>query len=525
MSGVKTEIKFKDEQLLNKLIKEFIDLNYNSNYNINNRKNLYKKYELKNQQDFISLLSIVNNELASIDYRNLKISGVKTENLLKVEDIINFIKSFSNEDNSINSQNLPKGFTKTGVLSGVVHLFTVGDFPIINSKAINTFNFFCEESLSNQWSDYLNEKERIALFGEKILESYISQESIKPCIAFDRFAHWFTSNYGGYNFESKNMIFYGPPGTGKTFSIMKRLKLLLPSNQNDNNLLDSEFVKFVVFHPSYTYEDFIEGIKPAGIKNGNIELKLTNGIFKEFCKKAYNDKNNSYYFIVDEINRANLSNVLGEVLYCLEYRNEFISTQYANLNTNEDSINGKEKAEAKFCVPDNIYFIGTMNDVDKSIDAFDLALRRRFSWHKMEYNPDVIKEIKMLNKKIGEDSFENIESYIECCNSLNNYIVDVNGLNLPDSYKFGHAIFMNINKFAKTKKIGKNNIEDLFENHIYGTLKEYLRSFEDESSIENKVKDALDNFVQNLSREYANSTPKDTKKQQESSKNDTKATQ
>ncbi|XAK45235.1 AAA family ATPase [Campylobacter coli] len=186
----------------------------------------------------------------------------------------------------------------------------------------------------------------------------------------------------------KNIIFHGIPGTGKTYTIVNNIKNII---KNENQMLITQF------HPSFSYEDFIEGIKPAGIENGQLKLELKNGIFREFCDKAKEEEEKflgelekgnfnealsdyGYFFIADEINRAELSRVFGELLYALEYRGEKgkIKTQYASMRGDED-----------FYVPENVFFLGTMNDLDKSIDSFDLALRRRFIWQEMTCDYDV----------------------------------------------------------------------------------------------------------------------------------------
>ena len=193
---------------------------------------------------------------------------------------------------------------------------------------------------------------------------------------------------------SKNMIFYGAPGTGKTKFVKDCLDIL------DTNRARTEWIQF---HSGFEYEDFIDGIKPIGIQNGNLNLALTNGIFKEFCLKAAQNEKENFFFIVDEINRADIAAVFGETLSLLEenYREKSIKTKNFPLNNQE------------FFIPANIYFIGMMNDVDKSIDCFDLALRRRFTWVLMRCDYEVLSD---LDKKYS--------GYKEKCKKLNNYITN-----------------------------------------------------------------------------------------------------
>lgn len=303
--------------------------------------------------------------------------------------------------------------------------------------------------------------------------------------------------------SSPNVILYGAPGTGKTFSVKNSLSFLCKG--------DTSRYEFIQFHPSFTYEDFIEGIKPKGVtKDGNIKFELVNGVFKKFCIKAKNDPARNYYFVVDEINRANLSTVFGETLSLLEkdYRHDpdptkishenLIKTQYSTLI---ESLDNREElaykvieGEVYFGVPKNVFFIGMMNDVDKSIDTFDLALRRRFKWIRKDCDYEVVKETLFKNK----DEFENIEDYGQCAKKLNKYISDE--LGLGRSYEFGHSFFMKIADIAKRKVITDANLKQLFEEYLRPTLKEYLRAFYPENEIEGvngkggKLAEALNAF-------------------------------
>jgi 5-methylcytosine-specific restriction endonuclease McrBC GTP-binding regulatory subunit McrB len=213
---------------------------------------------------------------------------------------------------------------------------------------------------------------------------------------------------------------------------------------------------------------------------------------------------------VDEINRANLSSVFGETLSLLEkdYRHDtannknLIRTQYSTLI--EDLIKeDKEKfrhlayeidnGDVKFGVPKNVFFIGMMNDVDKSIDAFDLALRRRFKWIRKDCDYEVIEEETRFKAK---EEFNNINQYLKACEKLNNYIS--NDLGLGKSYEFGHSFFMKISDIAKRKDISPNNVEVLFNLYLRPTLKEYLRAVFAESELESKLDEALSKFKETM---------------------------
>lgn len=299
--------------------------------------------------------------------------------------------------------------------------------------------------------------------------------------------------------DQPNVIFYGPPGTGKTYLVKNMIDLVCQG--------DTSRYEWVQFHPSYTYEDFIEGIKPTGItENGSVKLELVNGIFKELCIRAKKDKDNKYYFIADEINRANLSAVFGETLSLIEAdyrddtnskkRNNLIDTQYSQIeraivngDSNKEDICYDKDYPGKFGIPKNVYFIGIMNDVDKSIDAFDLALRRRFKWVRKDCDTEVVRDF--LNEEDIKE--ESIEKYIKSIVSLNKFISDE--LKLGKSYEFGHSFFMKIT-YNKEKKIEDEHKKNLFENYLKPTLTEYLRSlYDNEKDLKTNLDNARDKFV------------------------------
>jgi len=225
-------------------------------------------------------------------------------------------------------------------------------------------------------------------------------------------------------------VLYGSPGTGKTYLAEKLAQHLIGGGDG--------FSELVQFHPAYSYEDFIQGIRPQS-QDGILAYPLVPGRFVEFCKKAESRKD-TCVFIIDEINRANLAQVFGELMYLLEYRDKEIPLAGGN----------------RFRIPKNVRIIGTMNTADRSIANIDHALRRRFAFIELRPNYDVLRRYHL---KTG---FK-IEGLIKILQQLNQVIADKN-------YEIGISFFLTENLHDDIKDIWLMEIEPYLEEYFFNQL-------------------------------------------------------
>lgn len=278
----------------------------------------------------------------------------------------------------------------------------------------------------------------------------------------------FMSTYKDALTKSHNIILHGAPGTGKTY-MARQIAEELTGDKFDNRNSENSRIGFVQFHPSYDYTDFVEGLRPViadGSNKSVVGFELRAGIFKQFVQKAMDDKNSKYVFIIDEINRGDISRIFGELFFSIDpgYRGPAggVDTQYSNMHD-------KDKEKGQFYIPENVYIIGTMNDIDRSVDTFDFAMRRRFRFMAVkptDTQKGILQGAKDEKKKTLFSERE-VEKLILLMNNLNSVISDKLG---PD-YQIGASYFTN----AKTSAEGDLDLDSLRNDYILPLLNEYVR--------------------------------------------------
>ena len=290
------------------------------------------------------------------------------------------------------------------------------------------------------YTDYVEKLK--SLFESDEVEDVEAEEVIYPAYSKEKFLNEVFMDETSYDtlvglvLNKKNVILQGAPGVGKTFAA-KRLAYSIMEVKDPNRVM------MVQFHQSYSYEDFIMGFRPS--ENG---FELKRGAFYNFCKDAEIDSENKYFFIIDEINRGNLSKIFGELFMLIESDKRGVELQLLY-------------SDEKFSVPDNVYIIGMMNTADRSLAMLDYALRRRFAFYEMKpgFNTDGFREYRT---GLSSAKFDNL---IRCVEQLNTAIAGDESLG--EGFCIGHSYFCNL------KDVRDQALAGIVEYELIPLLKEY----------------------------------------------------
>ena len=381
--------------------------------------------------------------------------------------------SLHSKNEKYNSYSIPDFFTQgvLGAFKSERNKVNIKDKSGRTRFSLENLNLLGEKFiyLSTEWAGTGNSNLRFDQL-VKFIESYSSNELTASS----------NNGKGPYRLIKRksiplNQILYGPPGTGKTYNVINEALAIIENKDSDkdyitktdderkiittrfNKLKTEGRISFITFHQSYSYEDFVLGIMPDLDSSASSGLKFIRkeGVFYRIVQKAKIDSENKYVLVIDEINRANISRVFGELITLIEddKRINQINELKVQLPNEKIEKNSKGEDEIKeFGVPSNLYILGTMNTADKSIAALDIALRRRFVFK--PYYPDVTKIednnlaslMKKLNDLIEDDS-----------NGSNKFYKGAD-------FTIGHSYFM---------KKNINDKADIFNNKVIPLLMEY----------------------------------------------------
>ena len=388
-------------------------------------------------------------------------------------DIKNADDNLENIINIMQSSQFKMAGLKKGMLSQFLHCIKPNIFPIVNSRGRDIYDSLEVKIDKNkkEISDYITDIKNI---NEFIKQNKFKFKNYRVIDLLDTDINVYVIK------QKKQIILQGAPGTGKTYSSSEIAVKLIDENAPSDRaelmkrykeLVDKEQIFFMTFHQSMDYEEFVEGIKPKTI-NGNIAYELENGIFKEACKSA---ENNKVVLIIDEINRGNISKIFGELITLLEV----------------DKRKGKENeievilpySKEKFSVPDNLYIIGTMNTADRSIGYIDYALRRRFAF--ISIKADKLAIENYYDNKNSDCKDKAINLFDEIKNLIDK---NINEEFEADDIMIGHSYFM------------AQNFEELQNKLEYEIKPLLLEYFKDGILKLNKDKDLKDT-INNLNYE------------------------
>lgn len=277
-----------------------------------------------------------------------------------------------------------------------------------------------------------------------------------------------------------NRIYAGPPGTGKTTRVMEEVKQRFGGREGE-----SPRYAFVTFHPAYGYEDFVEGIRPVmGTTDGQVRYAVVDGIFKHLARQAMDHPDQAFALVIDEINRANIASVFGELITLLEpdKRMHFSEGKWqGGLRLKLPYTHASHLEAPLFGLPDNLYLLGTMNSADRSIALMDLALRRRFQFEEIMPDPTILKS-GIVQDEAGEMIV--LDRMLDAINQRIEYLYD-------RDHTIGHAYLMGIDSLDALESVFRTRLIPLLQEYFYNDWEKIqlvLADLVDEMDADNRPK-------------------------------------
>jgi 5-methylcytosine-specific restriction protein B len=266
--------------------------------------------------------------------------------------------------------------------------------------------------------------------------------------------------------QPRNLILYGPPGTGKTYRLLTsyvpaydgRQVEAAEKDQSKSEGRPTRRYEFVTFHQSYSYEDFVEGIRPTVGTDNNIRYEVKHGVLRRLCERAREDPSHRYALFIDEINRGNISKIFGELITLME------SDKRAVYAANGNLLSGLEVtlpySDERFGVPVNLDIYGTMNTADRSIALLDVALRRRFEFEELIPTPGAVTG---TSDGLIDDSEGGEIDLRRMLETMNRRIAHL----LHRDQTIGHAYLMHVRDFNTLRRVLSREIIPLLQEYFY----------------------------------------------------------
>ena len=451
--------------------------------------------EIRNEYKSIRKVEWTHNGIYDVDFKVLDIKQWNQKTLteisqskykdfcLKIEDV--FMKKQPEENSNSLQVNIPLnqilyGPPGTGKTYSVRQYITdiVGQNPGLKTdneeqkinNAVKDLTWYSAIALSMYRNGKNNKYKVPNLQHQKIIKAFAAtkeSKKIKATLWFQMQSHTSESSenvnnstkYPPYLFDKTENSEWYLTETGIKFveeNLSEQLEFL---NAKNSSRKIEDFYKFITFHQSYSYEEFVEGIKPSinnDEDNATISYEYNRGIFKEICQQANSDPENNYLLIIDEINRGNISKIFGELITLIESDKRVIPNGeriFENTKTqNEELVVTLPYTKSKFGVPSNLYILGTMNTSDRSIASIDIALRRRFKFVEMMPNSDLVADFECNFKEI----FEKLNTKIKIL--------------LDRDHQIGHSYFIK----TKYAEADINILKEIWFSEILPLLNEYF---------------------------------------------------